>query len=268
MSSLRPVIQRYKLLLFFILACAPIWVIVSLQLTDALGLILSTLAPTLAALLLIGVTEGRAGFAALWRQTVIWRVKPVWVIAAIVVPALCVLMPILMADQILPEAYEAAPITAANQAVLGGVFIFAFLEELGWMGFAMPRILNHRSALFAAFIVGLMQGVYHFPVLLLSDAPISIVFALLTTLSIRVLMTWIYLPTRGSVLIAALFHGTLNIASSLVVAGINPSYFNVLYSSGFGIAALVVILATGRSLRPRPSRIMSGYVDQKVTEQS
>ena len=65
MNNLRAFIRRNPVMVFSILACAPVWVIVAAQLTDALGLLLSTLAPTLSALILIALTEGRAAFTAL-----------------------------------------------------------------------------------------------------------------------------------------------------------------------------------------------------------
>src|SRR5262249_6929326 len=68
--------------------------------------------------------------------------------------------------------------------------------------------------------------------------------ALHFTESIRVVMTWIYLATGGSVLYAALFHGTLNAVSSFVVAGINRSYFNLVYPAGFAVAAATLIVVT------------------------
>jgi hypothetical protein len=101
----------------------------------------------------------------------------------------------------------------------------------------------------------------------LACAPISVVFALLSMISSCILMTWSYLPTRGSVLIIALFHGLLNIAPSIVAAGIYPAYFNVLYSSGFVIAALIVVLMTGQDLR-RQATEAAIEVNQQVTEQS
>ena len=94
------------------------------------------------------------------------------------------------------------------------------------MGFAMMRLLQRQPVLAAAVIVGLMQGIYHFPVLILSGVPISILANLLFTISLRVVMTWIYLPTGGSILIAVLVHGMVNLVSSLVIAGINPGYFS------------------------------------------
>ena len=251
MKSGLVLVRRHSVTIFFALACAPIWTIVSLGLSARLGVMLSALAPATAAVLLIALADGQAGWAELWRRALAWRQPPAWIAAAILLPAACVLLPIVVADLMVPEAYSAAPITAANRAVLGGVFLFAFLEELGWTGYAMPRILRHSTALSAALVIGFVQGIYHLPVLLLGASPLSIASGVLIAMAFRVLMTWIYLPTGGSVVIAALFHGSLNAVSSLVLAGVNPASFNLVYSSGFVPAAVVVIAATGRDLRRR-----------------
>ena len=83
------------------------------------------------------------------------------------------------------------------------------------------------------------------------SARLGVMLSALAPATAAVLLTWIYLPTGGSVVIAALFHGSLNAVSSLVLAGVNPASFNLVYSSGFVSAAVVVIAATGRDLRRR-----------------
>jgi len=237
------------LALFFVLACAPVWIVVSLHLADAAGILLSTMAPTFAALVVVAATKGRTGLAALGKRALIWRVPPRWAGAALLVPALCVLVPIWVAHAVTADAYRAAPMTAANRAVLAGVLVFAYLEELGWMGFAMPKLLESLSPLPAAVTVGLIQGLYHVPVLLLGKVPVSIPAALVFTVSLRVVMTWVYLATSGSVLYAAVFHATLNAVSSFVVAGINPRYFDLLYPIGFVVGATIVVATTRGALR-------------------
>src|SRR3712207_6537622 len=90
-------------------------------------------------------------------------------------------------------------------------------EELGWRGYALPRLLARRSALAASLILGLLWGLWHLPTFYVLGAPqhgLPISAFLLLTMAYSVLFTWIYLHTRGSVLIATLFHSAINLPGS------------------------------------------------------
>jgi uncharacterized protein len=87
-------------------------------------------------------------------------------------------------------------------------------EELGWRGFALPRLLERYSALIASVVLGLLWGLWHLPLVFteglgLFGQPVWLLLADITAKSI--LFTWVFLRTRGSVLIAALLHGTTNL---------------------------------------------------------
>jgi hypothetical protein len=51
--------------------------------------------------------------------------------------------------------------------LLGG----GFLEELGWTGFAVPRLRQRHGALPTALVAGLLWGAYHFSVLFWATRP-------------------------------------------------------------------------------------------------
>jgi membrane protease YdiL (CAAX protease family) len=51
------------------------------------------------------------------------------------------------------------------------VFALIVGEELGWRGFALPRLLAERSALAASLIVGVLWGVWHLPTFFVPGLP-------------------------------------------------------------------------------------------------
>ena len=125
--------------------------------------LVSTLAPTVAALAVTAIVGGKVGLRELRRTAFRWRV-PLWCYAAaVVIPVICVIAPIVTAVPLSPAAYQSASITSANQAMLSAVFIFAFLEEVGWTGFALPRHRRRYSPLAAAIILGMIHGLWHLP---------------------------------------------------------------------------------------------------------
>jgi uncharacterized protein len=87
-------------------------------------------------------------------------------------------------------------------------------EELAWRGFALPRLLTRYNALVASVVLGVIWALWHLPLLWtegnsMFHQPLWLLLLDVTAKSI--LFTWVFLHTRGSVLIAMLFHGATNL---------------------------------------------------------
>ena len=105
-------------------------------------------------------------------------------------------------------------------------------EELGWRGYALPRLLGPFGPLGATLIIGVMWTFWHVPMMLWMPGASIPDFMGLTTFSVAVylghitamsaVMTIIYLRTGGSVLMAVLAHLAFNTARSVVFAGLPP----------------------------------------------
>jgi uncharacterized protein len=89
-------------------------------------------------------------------------------------------------------------------------------EELGWRGFALPRLQQGRGALAATLLLGVVWAGWHLPAFFylpnframgLAGAP---GFAL-GVLAGAVLLTWLYNSTGGSLLAVILWHGMFNV---------------------------------------------------------
>lgn len=64
--------------------------------------------------------------------------------------------------------------TAVKRNSLLAYFILvAATEEIGWRGFALPRLLVPHGALAASLILGAVHAVRHWPLLLLPDQLLS-----------------------------------------------------------------------------------------------
>ncbi|MGK7870541.1 CPBP family intramembrane glutamic endopeptidase [Falsiroseomonas sp. E2-1-a20] len=86
-------------------------------------------------------------------------------------------------------------------------------EELGWRGFALPRMIKRMTPLTATLLIGLAWGAWHLPVLVVPQIqqaflppgfPI-LAFPLYTTAA-SVLIGWIYLRGGQCLWLAVLFH--------------------------------------------------------------
>jgi pimeloyl-ACP methyl ester carboxylesterase/membrane protease YdiL (CAAX protease family) len=178
--------------------------------------------PSVAGLLLTGVLDGRAGYRNLYRRLATWRVGPGWYVAAIV-PAPAIAAVGLVALSVAPPLFAGANKGAVLFAGLGAAVTTIF-EEVGWTGFAVPRLRRRHNVMATGLIVGLLWGLWH----LLQQIFISGTYAggvqplaflaLLVLASVasltayRVLMVWVYDRTR-SLLVATLMHGMLTAVS-------------------------------------------------------
>jgi membrane protease YdiL (CAAX protease family) len=89
-------------------------------------------------------------------------------------------------------------------------------EELGWRGYALPRLQERYPALRASLILGVIWFAFHVPIMFI---PGSIAGSqtfddalpfLVGVLAMSVIITWIFNATRGSVLPIILLHGAYN----------------------------------------------------------
>lgn len=99
--------------------------------------------------------------------------------------------------------------------VLGG----PLNEELGWRGFALPALQRQLSPRAASLVVGLFWAVWHLPLFWIPGASqegLPLVPILAQIVALSVLFTWLYNRTRGSLLLALLFHAALNATGAVL----------------------------------------------------
>jgi uncharacterized protein len=209
------------------------------------------LGPSLAGLLLTRKVDGKSGVQDLFRRMGRWRISLRWYAALLIAPAL-VLAVLLFAKKFVSSSF------APNLFIAGILFGVpaGFLEEIGWMGFAFPKLRLHRSALSSSVILGVFWSVWHLPVIdyLGTAAPhgaylpsFFVVFAVAMT-GMRVLIAWVYANTK-SVLMAQLMHisstGSLVIFSPPRVTARQEVMWYGLY--GITLWIIVAIIITRRT---------------------
>lgn len=143
----------------------------------------------------------------------------------------------------------------------------AFGEELGWRGYALPRLQAGRSALAASLILGVLWAAWHLPLFATGvwgqPVPHS-----LTILALTIPYTWLFNKTNGSVLLVMLFHGSFNGVAEFLFPAIgttNLDLFWWLLGGVSSVAALGVILLSGRELGRAPASPSGTIREQVVT---
>jgi membrane protease YdiL (CAAX protease family) len=109
-------------------------------------------------------------------------------------------------------------------------------EEIGWRGYALPRLQAKYNALTATLILGVVWGLWHLPKFLSHFNPIAFAWFMVHILAFAVILTWLYNGTRGSLLLAAVCHASAN------TAGVFLPVANTTSSENLGSYIISVLL--------------------------
>jgi len=124
-------------------------------------------------------------------------------------------------------------------------------EELGWRGFALPGLQKRFNPLASAIILGLVVSGWHGLLHLVSPTGIPEWQFWLLMVSYSIIVTWAYNKSRGSVLIATLFHFAFNFSLELVSTGLGLVPLESLFAirtATYTALAVILIIITGKSL--------------------
>lgn len=209
-------------------------------------------APGIVAIILTGIAAGKQGVGALFRPLKIWRVHLGWYLFALLFQPALFLISKWIDVSLLGRTYEI--ISPLASVTIEAPFIFiavgviisaipgAFMEELGWRGFALPRLQNKNTALVAGIILGLIWGGWHIPSMLYFGETngLTIGLAVLNTIPLAILFTWLFNNTQGSLLLVTLFHASLQYSNNFL--GTIPGGTADIIT---WLVAMIVLISTG-----------------------
>jgi membrane protease YdiL (CAAX protease family) len=185
-----------------------------------------------------------------------WRVNLRWYGVALLLPVAFGLSAFglnLLLGAPMPVAAQLPPWAVILSVFLSQLAFIQVGEELGWRGFALPRLLEGRSALAASLILGLLWLGWHLPSY--ATGTISAIFIPFPFITAFV-FTWLYQHTNGSVLIAILFHSMLNTVGAIIYPLFTGTYLEQmlwLFVVANLLAAGAVVALTGPNLRRQPA---------------
>lgn len=266
-------LARYPLISFFVMAFAFAWIVeapVVLSETGT-GILPYTLpkpviailiagatytGPTIAAFVMTGMTEGRAGIGRLLRRYVQWRVGIQWYLFVLLgIPII-----VLLGAIVVPGALDSfQPVILPLLLAYPLAFLLTFLlggplgEEPGWRGFALPRLQRRFGPLLGSTILGVLWAFWHFPLFWSGvwtppTLPNIVMFVVMIT-ALTIIMSWVFNHANGSLLITMLMHASFNTFANKVEAPLFPApilneYGLLPVLIGFTATALVLIIVT------------------------
>jgi membrane protease YdiL (CAAX protease family) len=229
-----------------------------------------------AALIATAVIDGRDGVRTLLRRFLIWRAGLRWyavvLLGAVAVDLTAIALNVLgggaapdfsrpFASQIMPPGVSlwlAALFFLPWQALTNG-------EEIGWRGYALPRLQARHGALVASLVIGVVWAFWHVPKFLTAGSAQDYPFwlFLLDIMAMAIVYTWVFNGTGGSLLMVTLLHASFNTSSvflPILPAAVGDAQPKVITIGLHCVVAIAVVLATGparlsRSERPGPANL-------------
>jgi len=261
MRSYRTWFARHRVGAFVVLAFGLSWWPWPFALAHPDSEAMLSFGPVVAAVLVAALADGRSAVVSLARSVVQWRVaRSTWAAAAVGPFALAGLTGVLavafglvdaddFGDALALSTWLAVPLLMLATGLLGG----PLFEEVGWRGFFLPDLQRRHPALWSTAVVGSVWACWHLPLLITEPSgqrpplPFTVwVFAQ------AVLLTWLYNTSRGSVLIAIVFHTAANTAGRILLEPLvgETGFLGVwwLMATLYVTAAAAVIRRTGGHL--------------------
>ena len=236
---------------------------------------IGALGPLIASFLTTWIFDKRPGVKDLLRRC--FRIKPlIYLLIAIIGPFVLALL-----AAVIHYFIDKTPIDLSGVLIcrefpefnlvtffLYNLLFFGFGEEVGWRGFALPRFQEKFNALTSAVLLTVFWAVWHWPLFFYRPGMASMDAAgifgwTLSLLTGSILLTWLYNSSRGSILICAVFHSTIDIAFTADFADKDMVNYMGFLITLWGILTLVFFKP--RNLT-RNSREISNYTEKSKND--
>ena len=268
-EGVRQTLRRRPLLCFFSLAYAIRFIVLIPYTLAAWGVlagnwsvafILATFGPFVAGVVMVDVTEGRAGLSRLRHSITRWRVGWRWSLFAFgAVPALE-----MFGIAAIPGAFVGFQgLTAVLLVSYPVNYVLIWFagggldEEVGWRGFALPRMQLRYGPLWGTLILGVVHCFWHLEEFLtpaqgggpgtgwtpLFDLPAFLLFVL----SVNIILTWVFNHTHGSLFAAISAHTSVDTPVNTLIPllpAVGATSMLLGFTVGLGVPALLVVALT------------------------
>jgi membrane protease YdiL (CAAX protease family) len=205
--------------------------------------LLGAFGPAIVAVALTAKAGGRAAVREFLGQMLRWRVRVRWYVFAISYMAGIKLMVAL----IYPLATGAWPRIGHDpwHLILLAIVLSTPVqagEEIGWRGYALPRLVARWDLARASIILGIIWACWHLPFFFIQGVDKSgqsFPVYLLQVTALSVAAAWLYWRTRASLLLVMLMHSAVNQTQGIVPSTV-PGTANVFGFSTSLVAWLTV----------------------------
>jgi membrane protease YdiL (CAAX protease family) len=280
MKVIKNFAKRHPVLTYFVLTFIFTWGCMALAvypdgfpITDekyetagALVYVAMLVGPSTASILLTGLFDGRMGFRELFSRLFKWKVEIRWYAVALLTAPLMITTMLfglsLLSSEFQPAIFTSDGGPALMLSAIAAGLVVGLFEELGWTGFAVPRLKQRYGISNTGLIVGIVWGAWHFLPFWKNDT-FSATFSLILLLGqlfswlppYRILMVRVYDRTE-SLLVSVLMHASLMASLSALVpaelSGTSLLTWILSWAAALWVIVGVIAIATNRRLSGQP----------------
>ncbi len=226
--------------------------LISFKVPDGLAFIMSILHPAVAAAVVTVAISGRKGLRELFSRFLIWRVSGWWYLFIFAFYAIDMLAGNSLnaafggAKSVIPVAGDPLWAIPIKFGLFLGFGLLTNTEEIAWRGVALPLLkARYNNALMAALLVALPEALLHAPDYFVDEMnfrkSVGALMFTIFTIALSIIFAWVFLNTKGSLLIVTLFHASGNAWSNLLTDdSIQPFYYSIAIIVIFAIAVVLI----------------------------
>ena len=212
--------------------------------------LLAVYAPSLSGILLVWRHYGLKGLGSFFRRLTLWRAPMQWWLFLLLgIPVIVYAAASIIGT--IDDPFPFSPWYMVFPALVQSLLLGPIGEEFGWRGLALPLLQRRFAPFWASLILGVVWAIWHTPAFLVGGTPQSAwSFApfFLGLVAITVILTPLFNASRGSLLIAILYH--LHMMNPIFPDA--QPWDNFL----FALAAVVIVYLNRRKMFQRGSGVM------------
>jgi membrane protease YdiL (CAAX protease family) len=142
------------------------------------------------------------------------------------------------------------PVQVLLVAVMGG----GLDEEMGWRGYALPKLLHITGPVTASIVLGMLWAPWHLPLWLdptSSQAAYPFTVYLVKTVSLSVLIGWMYCASHGNLMVAIWAHALANSADGIRYQILGPDKGDPVHQLTVMVVLTAAAVVVGMATRGR-----------------
>ena len=260
--SIQVLMKRHAFMVFVSLAVLISWFPL---ITGGTGFLV--FGPSIAGVIMIAVTSGKAGLHDLGQRALRWRVGFMWWAIALFSTGLIIFFSIAINVALLGGGFPDFAIFRQKWYLAPLFFAITLIggplgEEFGWRGFALQNLQSKYSPIVASVIIGIVWALWHLPLFFQPGSlHAQIGIAMLPVfiageIVLATIMTWVYNHTNGSLLVGGIIlHNADNFWATTLITnetmktafygGIQSQFDMQLYvvSTIIGVLAILILAA-------------------------
>lgn len=238
-TPLRQLAQRYPVILYFIMAYTFSWTIGLLLIANRHDTFhvptwlhyLTAFGPTVGAVVVTWLADGREGLADLWSRIIRFRVARHWWLIAVGLPILFAFIAMVVnriSTGMMPDMTRFGEVDYLGDiGIIGAIALwiatYGFGEEIGWRGFAFHRLHHRMGFIRSTLLIGILWGLWHLPFFLYKDNFMALgiggfVLYIVSITMGSIVLSWLYHQSGQSILIVAIWHALFDFVSASPIA--------------------------------------------------